>query len=148
MDTQPALPSTYQRRRVAPPRSVPPASATPVSLQAVGVTSWDVLSLQRTVGNRQTGQLLVQRIKEAELKGRGARIREMAKTAPERGVNLWQATHKSGASVHLLGTHHGHAPSELADNTLRKYLVEFLTSGGFTDVYTEMPETVPTFMRS
>jgi hypothetical protein len=100
----------------------------------------DVLALQRTIGNRQTSALLVQRITLADMQQRSTRIRDMAKTTPDKGVNLWKATHLSGGSVHLLGTHHYHGIGDVGDRAARQYLVDFLTSGNFTEVYTEMKE--------
>jgi hypothetical protein len=99
----------------------------------------DVLSLQRTIGNRRTAALMVQRIKLQDMRERSARMHEMAKTAPEKGVNLWRATHESGGSVHLLGTHHYHQIGAVGDRASRQYLVDFLASGNFTEIYTEMP---------
>jgi hypothetical protein len=92
---------------------------------------------------RRQQALYLQRITEEELKNRGKKIREMAKSAPERGVNLWMAS-RNGAIVYLLGTEHRRKLAEVgADASMRQYLIKFLTVENFTQVYTEKVEEIP-----
>jgi len=54
----------------------------------------------------QTTGTVLQRMSDAELKERGARIREMSATAPTEGANLWLLTGADQASLYILGTMH------------------------------------------
>ena len=81
----------------------------------------------------------IQRIEEADLKQRGARIAEKAKTAPVSGMNLWEAVcAQPPATVFLLGTNHGLHITQMAE---WKGLVAFLQSEPFTHVLSETTAT-------
>jgi hypothetical protein len=85
----------------------------------------------------------VQHIKKAELSAMGQRIGKMAETAPESGMNVWEAklTVEGGtATLFLLGTQHG---LNLSDMEAVKPLVDFLQQESFTQVYSEIPAVLP-----
>ena len=89
----------------------------------------------------QTTGTVLQRMSDAELKERGARIREMSATAPTEGANLWLLTGADQASLYILGTMH--APL-LASVHSKRALVEWLIDTRFDQVFTEMAHASPT----
>lgn len=70
-----------------------------------------------------------------DLKTSGEAVRKLAETAPRSGANMWVARDKaSGATVHVIGTHHG---LNLCQVAAWEKVVNHLTTTPFTHIYTE-----------